>query len=542
MPTKTKSPSQRQRQPEARQENLAGIVYTRVSDKSQQLNGTGGASQDTRCKLELERCGIPYDRSFFDTFSGGGDFMKRPAMRALLEYIDANPFKNFVVIFDDLSRFARDAQFHIALRQAFRSRNVTLKCLNYSFDDSPEGEFAELIMAGNNELHRKQNRRQVLQKMKARLDSGYWPFKPKAGYDHRRIPGHGLLGHPNELGKDVIAPALCEFAAGTITRKIDIVHRIQATGAWKGRRAHKCITDVTAILQDPYYCGDIEYTPWGVPRREGNHEPLIKRETYDLIQERLSGNSVYNRERRDASNEFCMRGLIICGLCGGHLTGGTSKGRSKRYRYYYCQNRACSLFYKSLPAGQIEEDFLEVLRKNALREDVEPLIVSMFDKIWKQETASFEFNAHAITEKQRALDKEISEYVILARKASGDAVRVMYEQKLEELAQQVALLKRTPISAREDGIPYRTALTRSIAMLKKPDITWDSLLLEEKRELFFVLFNDKLIYSKNEGYRTAETLCNTRLFEEVCTPSPATVDHAGLEPATSSMPWMRSTR
>jgi len=80
--------------------------------------------------------------------------MKRPAMKKMLEYIDAHPHKKYVVVFDDLSRFARDVFFHIKLRAEFRKRDVILRCLNYNFDESEEGEFAELIFAGKAELDR----------------------------------------------------------------------------------------------------------------------------------------------------------------------------------------------------------------------------------------------------------------------------------------------------------------------------------------------------------------------------------------------------
>src|SRR3989344_4391820 len=122
-----------------------GLVYARVSDKSQETYGHGREGQDARCKDDLRNIRVPYEESFLDTFTGGGDFMKRPAMRALLEYIDANPHKKFVVVFDDLKRFARDVEFHIRLRSAFKARDVVLRCLNFNFDESPEGEFVEIM-------------------------------------------------------------------------------------------------------------------------------------------------------------------------------------------------------------------------------------------------------------------------------------------------------------------------------------------------------------------------------------------------------------
>src|SRR5581483_10616265 len=150
-----------------------GLVYARVSSKRQELDGTGLQSQEGRCIKELASLDVPYEKSFFDSYSGGGDFMKRPAMRAMLAYIDANPHKQFLVVFDDLKRFARDVEFHLKLKAAFKVRGVGLRCLNYNFDESPEGRFSETVIAAQAELERHQNRRQVIQKQKSRLELGY---------------------------------------------------------------------------------------------------------------------------------------------------------------------------------------------------------------------------------------------------------------------------------------------------------------------------------------------------------------------------------
>jgi len=50
--------------------------------------------------------------------------MNRPAMKEMIEYICQNPHKRFVVIFDDLKRFARDTEFHIKLRSALKALDV----------------------------------------------------------------------------------------------------------------------------------------------------------------------------------------------------------------------------------------------------------------------------------------------------------------------------------------------------------------------------------------------------------------------------------
>lgn len=75
------------------------LIYTRVSSLQQQTDGTGNHSQEVRCRELADKTGWPIEKVFTDTFTGAGDFMKRPAMRELIEYIDKNKYKNYVVIF-----------------------------------------------------------------------------------------------------------------------------------------------------------------------------------------------------------------------------------------------------------------------------------------------------------------------------------------------------------------------------------------------------------------------------------------------------------
>lgn len=132
------------------------VIYCRVSGKKQVAEGSGLDSQEHRCRLHAETNGYEVVKVFPDDVSGGGDFTKRKGMVALLKYLDDHPSENFVVIFDDLKRYARDAEFHLKLRRLMAERGATRECLNFKFDDTEEGKFFETIVAAQGELERTQ--------------------------------------------------------------------------------------------------------------------------------------------------------------------------------------------------------------------------------------------------------------------------------------------------------------------------------------------------------------------------------------------------
>src|SRR5580698_3785939 len=98
------------------------LIYCRVSSKRQTAEGSGLNSQEHRCRQYAASKGYVVDRVFQDEVTGGGDFMNRPGMAAMLKFL-SKMSADYVVIFDDLKRFARDTVFHLKLRQRLAAYN-----------------------------------------------------------------------------------------------------------------------------------------------------------------------------------------------------------------------------------------------------------------------------------------------------------------------------------------------------------------------------------------------------------------------------------
>lgn len=509
---------------------LLGLVYARVSTKRQENEGSGLGSQEARCKAYLDSKGVPYHKSFLDSYSGKGDFMDRPAMRELIEYLDAHPDQDFVIVFDDLKRFARDVIFHIKLRALFRTKRVKLHCLNYNFDESPEGQFVETIFAGQAQLEREQNRRQVMQKMKARLETGYWTFGGKRGYSRNKRTG---IFEPTKQAEDFLKKALEGFAAGVFVRKIDVARYLVENGFWKGKRPEKYIHVISAIMRDPFYVGDIEYLPWSVVRIKGKHKGIISEEVFRQIQRRLKGEDRGTRIRVDVSSDFPLRGLISCASCDRPLTAAWTTGRKNKYPYYFCQNRECEIHGKTIKKETIEKEFSEVLKENALKPEVANLMTAVFECVWKEEVSTLEARKNSLKVEIKALEVRERKFAEAAAGAKSEAIRRAYENQLEFIVKEAEALTAEELILNGDrSVPYRNALDKALALIKSPYSVWENLEVLEKHQLFFFLFNGKLVYSKKEGYRNAENLSTARLFEEFATANPHHVEMPGIEPGS----------
>jgi len=500
-----------------------GLIYARVSSPRQKTEGHGLESQEGRCRIELRRLNVPYVKTFPDSYSGGGDFMERPAMKELLNYIDKNPHKKFLVIFDDLKRFARDTEFHFKLRTAFKSRNVSLRCLNYNFDDTPEGRFVETIMAGQAELERHQNRRQVIQKMKARLEAGYWTFGSKKGYDIIKDPIHGKIAVINDEGR-MLKEGLEKFANRDLIRKVDLCRFLVEKGFWKKQKPERYIDKITHILQDCFYCGDIEYPEWEVTRRKGQHEGIIDPKTLRFIQELIKPKNEIKRIRKDISEDFPLRGLLVCENCHSHLTGAWSKGRKNKYPYYFCQNSSCSYKGKSVNAEIVLKNFFKILKNSSLNNKIDKVIINIFDRVWNDEINSFKKNEENNEKEKIVLEEKIRSLTDMVIKTDNQKLKEIYEKQIEKIVNKMENINSEFLGLYKDDIPYRTALDKSLGLLKSPYFAWQKLNIKEQQELFFFIFEEKLSHNPKTGYRTDNIPYSKRLFEEFATANTHDVD------------------
>ncbi len=507
--------------------NTKALGYCRVSSLTQATDGHGLDSQEHRCRTFAEQKGLEMVKVFRDSHTGGGDFWQRPAMRELLEYVDAHPTERFTVIFDDLKRFARDIQFHWKLRTEFSARGITPACLNFNFEDTPEGGFIETVMAAQGELERKQNRRQVMQKQKARMELGYWPFAARKGYTSVKDPLHGKICKPN-AGGEILAEALALFENRTLLRKVDVARFLVEKGFWTGQKPERYIDKVSHILQDPFYCGDMEYPAWQVKRRTAKHVGIITKDTFERIQKLIRRETTLKRIRWDISPEFRLRGLILCDHCGNHLTAAWSK---KTFPYYICHTKECERYGKSIRRDDIEGQFDILLQQNTLKPEIGTVVGLVFERVWAQEINTMKVEVLNQEGEIRMLQDKVLQLTDAALNAKSAQVKAVYEQQIETTADEINEIKsRSPLVPTDLAIPYRTALDKATGLLKSPYKIWQNLNVVEQHSLYYFVFEEKLRYNQVSGYRTEKSSSAIRLFEDFVSKNSLDVEMGGIEP------------
>lgn len=490
------------------------LLYPRVSTKQQEKSGNGLKSQEHFLRQRCLERGYEIREVFADSYSGGGSFWDRPAMRSLIEYVDHNPLaddEEYVVLFDDIKRFARDVQFHLGLRKELSDRSVAVECLNFKFKDSPENEFIEVVLAAQAELERKQNARQVRRRMQARLENGHWPFGPLLGYRFVAVRGRGKVLRLNKRKSEQIARALEGRANGVLASNVAMARFLERVGFRKRVTANT----VTRLIANAYfYAGFVEYAPWGVSRREGVHTAIISMETAEKLSS-LDEEPKKVSTRRDMSEDFPLRGYVRCSECDGTLTGAWSKGRCRRYAYYRCNRRGCCEYSKGIPRDRLHSEFRSVLErtvpkpetvKRARELTAQAMVRHVQDQVAKKSESAKEL---------KACELEIRDLAATAAAAHPE-VRKVYEEQILKLCRRKQELEgfekpETPLDPEAVG----TVVNEVTGLLIRPETTWKDGTLTLRRKVLELCFDRGLSYDRETGFGTPKISLGIELLCEL---------------------------
>lgn len=504
------------------------LIYCRVSSERQVNEGHGLDSQEHRCRQYAHQNGYEVIKVFRDEGVSGG-LIDRPAMNQLLQFLetyDVFSEEKIVVVIDDIKRLARDVVGHMQLKSAIYSRNGTLESPSYRFEETPEGEFIELVFAGHAELERKQNTRQVCNRMRARLEQGYWTFDWPPAMKTEKVVGHGKLLVPVEPKASLVKEALEGFASKRFITKTDVQYFLASRGFFHRKMSDKVhLGQVTRLLERAWiYAGFIQYLPWGISRRKGHHQAIISEATLNLIEERLAENPL-RPHRKDLHIDFPLRGYAACEECRELMTASWSKGRTQIYPYYRCTTKGCVRRNKGMRKEHLDDAFSKKLEEMSATPNALKLLGAVFNDAWKDRMKDIEQQT-----KRQKLEIDESETKIMdlmgkIENTKSAAVVKRYELRIEELEAQKRQLRLQSVSQNDPRNDFGTALTKVLNFLQNPSALWNSEHFEDKKTVLRLAFVSAIPFSKENGVGTASFSLLFELSKLADTDKKAMVEH-----------------
>ena len=371
-------------------------IYVRVSTSSQAEEGY--SIDEQKAKLEAY-CEIK-DWKIYDTYIDGGFSganTQRPELERLISDVKRKKV-DIVLVYklDRLSRSQKDTLFLI--EDVFAKNDVAFISLQENFDTStPFGKASIGMLSVFAQLEREQIKERMMLGKEGRAKNGKsmsWTTIP-FGYDYSKETGILSVNPTQAL---IVNRIFTEYLNGKPVAKI--IRDLNAEGH-VGRKKPWGETITKYLLKNETYLGKVKYKD---KVYEGQHEPIITQELFDLVQlevekRQISALEKYNNPRPFRA-KYMLSGLMKCGYCGASLglryTRKDKNGIS--HHKYQCRNRHSKDLEKRCKSGWYSKEELE-------RDVIKELERIKFDPKYKNETLAKKEETIKVEEIKKQLER-----------------------------------------------------------------------------------------------------------------------------------------
>ncbi len=528
-------------------EPLRAIIYCRVSSRAQELKGSGLESQETRCR---EYCGfrrhrvvkVVYDRA------KSGKLLDRPGIKELMQFLKqekrAGRADQYVVVFDDISRLARDIRTHMDLRDAIFATGAHIDCPTVEFRQDSDGLYFENMQALNAQHHRLKNAEQTKSRMRSRALGGYWPFHAPPGYQFKKVEGRGNILFRDEPLASIIQEALEGFASGRFETQGEVKRFLESRPEFLAGRIRKKkmlgelrYEDVYRLLTRPIYAGHIEVPEWGITLRKAEHRGLITLEQYERIQERMREDA-RAPARKDINADFILRGAVACADCGRPLTACWSKSKTgKKHPYYLCFSHGCESYRKSIPRDRIEADFDALLQRMSPSAETFQIVRAMFKQAWETRLAQAKQMTATLKSEIVRLDRQIEQLLDRVVDASSASTVSAYERRIAKLEKEKLLASEKLTKKAAPQRTFEEMFELACTFLSSPWNLWKNQNMTAKKLVLKMAFARRPAYSRNTGFSNPETTMPFKVLDGFFRGQEVMAEPEGFEPSIRYNPY-----
>lgn len=494
-------------------QNMKGIIYTRVSS-DEQVKGTSLDTQEAACRAYCESRGIEVLKVFREE-GASAKTAERKILIEALEYCRINKGKVQAFVVWKLDRFARDSGDHHHVKRQLKVNGTTLHSATESIGETPTEEFLENMIAAAAQFDNGVRRQRSMNGMKAKLLQGIWPWRPPLGYIVSHFNRQDLKktepNHPDPIIFPIVQKGLKAYATGNFSQA-EIVRMFEADGLHlilKKKRLHQQMLQRIVTYQIHFYAG-ILVNPW--PSADGKdqyvkglHKPMITEDELERILVIRTGRMPNQVKKNRFNPKFTLRRTVLCATCGHPLTGSSPMGRRVRYPYYHCYNRDCPRRSKGIPAGQVEDKFVEELFEVAPSEEQFANFSAIVLEEWAKHGAQFNANIDrhnaqlAVLEKQRERVYEMRE--------DGSYTPEEFRERKTEVENKISEMRVALASAKMEQFDLDEALSFAKKQVSDLPHLWKDLSPELRLRFQKLVFPEGISYSPEKSFGIAKLGC-----------------------------------
>ena len=204
--------------------------------------------------------------------------------------------------------------------------------------------------------------------------------------------------------------------------------------------------------------------------------------------------------RKDARDDFPLRGFVLCPACGKPYTAAWSRGKRRSFAYYRCATAGCEFLNKSVRAEVMHSAFEATLAKLKPRPAILRAVREEFLREWDRRKLDVDIVRKERQRKLDAIQAEITGYLAAVEKCHSPTVLKKIEEQIEALeAKQLRLGGRIEKAKTYD---FETALDLVLDFLKDPHLMWKTGDLGQRRLVLRLVFTGPLVYARATGFET----------------------------------------
>jgi site-specific DNA recombinase len=462
------------------------IIYVRVSDP-RQVSKTSLETQEASCREWCERKGIDVARVFIER----GESAKtadRTEFQKMFQYLEQEHSRISYLVVYRFDRFSRNTDETGVFKLALKAYGITLCSVAEPTDNTPSGRFLETVLGATAQLDNDVRSERSLGGMKASAKSGRWVWVAPLGYRNCHAKGEPSLIRDPERHSLVVK--FFEMVASGEKAATALAH-VNALGLRTLKGKPVPLWTAMKQLRNPLYCGRVEPRKWGTSVK-GDFLPIVSEDLFQRVQDVLAGRSPKVVPHRRQNEEFPLRGVLLCHVCGLPATGSRSKGKTRRYRYYHCHRGRGHL---RVGSDRAEIEFLALLDRLQPHPDRMRLLDEIFRRVWKDKQATAYLEARQLESELHRLEARKSRIVDLM--ADGALGKEDSERPLLEVKAQLQEVKSKLIYAERSVIDVDTALSYLNHLFWNSRILWETSDLRGKQRLARLIFPEGIVLSKD---------------------------------------------
>lgn len=311
---------------------MKSILFARVSSKDQEDTGYSLPSQEKLLKEYAQRKEFKVAKKFSISESASGRY-QRKTFNEMLDFIKKNNIK--IIVCEKVDRLTRNLKDAVCINEwlnedAERQVHFVKDGCILSKDSKSNEKFIWNIKVSVAQYYIDNLSEEVKKGHKEKVAQGWLPTKPPLGYKTVGEKGHKI--HVIDDNKAPLVKKMFELYATSEYSLKKLVETMYNQGLRTGLGNMLVKSRLAELLSDPFYYGKLR---WNNEVYVGKQEPLITRETFDMVQEVLKSKATPKYRKHFP----LFKKLLHCKECGGMITWEIQKG----HWYGHCNHyRDCS--------------------------------------------------------------------------------------------------------------------------------------------------------------------------------------------------------